>query len=322
MKAITYHRYGGPYALAVAAIDPPALRADSVRVRVCAVSVNPYDWHFMRGQPYFMRLMSGLRRPRRMQLGLDFAGRVAEVGRDVIGFQPGDEVYGMSDGAFAEYVCPKASELAIKPKNLSFEEAAAVPLAGSTALQGLRDAGQLSAGERVLIIGASGGIGSFAVQLAKLFGAHVTGVWGTANLAFVHALGADEVLDYTRGDFLDGPGRYDVILQLGGMHSALELRRALSPRRRVVLSSGDSENRWIGPIGRLLEAALARPFVDHALADLNTRCRQEDLQYLARVIEDGGLAIHVARTYSFEELPEAMRELETGHPRGKIVVSV
>jgi NADPH:quinone reductase-like Zn-dependent oxidoreductase len=291
-------------------------------VRVRAASVNPYDWHFMRGEPYFMRLMFGLRAPKRHGLGVDFAGEVEQVGNTVTDFRPGDRVYGMGDGAFAEYVSCPASTLAIKPATLTFEQAAAVPLAGLTALQGLRDAGQLKAGQRVLIVGASGGVGTFAVQIAKALGAHVTGVCSTPNMELVRSLGADAVIDYTQEDFTRGAQRYDVIFQLGGMQSPAACRRALTPEGILVLSSGDSNGRVIGPLDRMLQAAVLSPFVSQTLAVLDVKRSRADLESLAALIDADTLRPIVARTVSLAQVPEAIRQVETGHARGKVVISL
>jgi NADPH:quinone reductase-like Zn-dependent oxidoreductase len=288
-------------------VSPPSLRDDSVLVRVRAVSVNPYDWHFMRGEPYFMRLFSGLRAPRRCRLGADFAGQVESVGKNVEDFQVGDEVYGLRDGAFAEYLCAPGKEVARKPRNLSFEHAASVPMAGLTALQGLRDSGQLQREQRVLIIGASGGVGTLAVQIAKHLGAHVTGVCSTRNIEMVRSLGADEIIDYTQQDFTESAENFDVIFQLAGMRSPSDCRRALTPKGILVLSSGDSEGRWIGPLDRIFNGLALSPFVSQKLVSLNTKRSKKDLQILAELIEAGTISTVIDRTLSFGETPEAMR---------------
>jgi NADPH:quinone reductase-like Zn-dependent oxidoreductase len=322
MKAIVYYQYGGPEVLQLQEVDMPALTEGSVLVRVHAAAVNPYDWHFMRGEPYFMRLMFGLRAPKRHGLGVDFAGVVERVGSAVTDFQPGDEVYGMCDGAFAEYVACPAADLAIKPMELSFEQAAAVPLAGLTALQGLRDVGQIKAGQRVLIVGASGGVGAFSVQIAKVMGAHVTGVCSTPNGAMVRALGADAVIDYTQEDFTRGAQQYDVIFQLGGMHSPAACRRALTPSGILVLSSGDSNGRVIGPMNRILQAAVLSPFVGQTLAVLNAKRSGADLVHLATLLATGTITPIIDRTLPLNEVAEAIRHVETGHTRGKVVIAI
>ncbi len=323
MKAIVYYEYGSPDdVLQFAEVEKPPVRAGGVLVRVRGAAANPYDWHFIRGEPYFMRLMFGLRGPKRNALGVDFSGVVEEVGPEVEAFTPGDEVYGMCDGAFAEYLCAPESEIAPKPKSLGFDLAAAVPLAGLTALQGLRDGGQVRPGQRVLIIGASGGVGTFAVQIAKHLGAHVTGVCSTRNLDLVRSLGADEVIDYTQQDFADGTAKYDVIFQLGGMHSPSHCRRALTPRGRLVLSSGDSDGVWLGPMDRILKAALLSPFVSQRLVALQAKRSKADLETLAALVDAGKVKPVIDRTYALEEASEAIRYVEQGHARGKVLVGI
>jgi NADPH:quinone reductase-like Zn-dependent oxidoreductase len=322
MKAIVYEKYGSADVLELQKVEKPTPKADEVLVKVHAAAVNPYDWHFMRGEPYFMRLIAGLRTPKHTGLGVDYAGQVEAVGQDVTQFQPGDEVYGMGDGAFAEYLCVPEMETALKPTNLTFEQAAAVPLAALTALQGLRDTGRLQPGQRVLIIGASGGVGTFAVQIAKALGAHVTGVCSTQNLEMVRSLGADEVIDYTRQDFTQRDRKYDLIFQLGGMHSPSHCRRALTPEGRLVLSSGDSDGRWLGPVDRIIKATILSPFVSQTLAALDTKRSQKDLAYLKDLIEAGKLTPVINQTHSLREVPEAIRYVEKGHARGKVVIVV
>ena len=322
MKAIVYHRYGSPDVLQLEEIEKPVVADDAVLIRVRAAAVNPYDWHFVRGIPYFMRLVVGLRVPKRNGLGVDFAGEVEAVGKDVTEFQPGDEVYGMADGAFAEYLAAPQSAIARKPSNLTFEQAAAVPLAALTALQGLRDSGELQAGQRVLIIGASGGIGTFAVQIAKDMGAHVTGLCSTPNLELVRSLGADEVIDYTRQDFTQSGQKFDVILQLGGTDSPARCRRALTPKGKLVLSSGESNGRWIGPLDRIIQASLLNLFVSQSLVDLGTKRSQSDLEYLREMIEAGKLTPIIDRVQPLSEVPDAIRYVEKAHSRGKVVITV
>jgi NADPH:quinone reductase-like Zn-dependent oxidoreductase len=323
MKAAVYHEYCPPAeVLRLEEVEKPPVSADGVLVRVHAAAANPYDWHFIRGEPYFMRLMFGLRAPRRKALGVDFAGVVEEVGEKVEAFKRGDEVYGMRDGAFAEYLCAPESHVAMKPRRLGFDLAAAVPLAGLTALQGLRDSGQVRSGQRVLIIGASGGVGTFAVQIAKHLGAHVTGVCSTRDLAMVRALGADEVIDYTKQDFAEGSAKYDVVFQLGGMHSPSHCRRALTPRGRLVLSSGDSDGVWIGPMDRILKAAVLSPFVSQNLIALQAKRSKADLETLAALIDAGKLKPVIDRTYPLEEVRQAVRYVEQGHARGKVLIRI
>ena len=322
MQAITYHQYGPPDVLELETVDLPALGDDQVLVRVRAASVNPRDWHYLRGLPYIMRPI-GLRIPKDGGLGSDMAGQVEAVGRAVTRFRPGDEVYAfVLAGGFAEYARVPENVLGPKPANLSFEEAAAVPLAALTALQGLRDHGRVQPGQRVLIIGASGGVGTFAVQLAKLFGAEVTGVCSTRNLELVRSLGADHVIDYTREDFAGNGRRYDLVFQLAGTRSPAAIRRALTPKGRLILSSGESSGRWVGPMDRIVKAAALSPFVPQTLAPFEAKQSREDLQVLKDLIEAGKLTPVIDRTYPLRETPEALRYLEQGHARGKVVITV
>jgi NADPH:quinone reductase-like Zn-dependent oxidoreductase len=323
VKAITYHRYGSPDVLAFEEVDDPVVNDDEVLVRVRAASLNPRDWHFMRGIPYFMRLQFGLRAPKDMLLGSDVAGQVEAVGKAVTRVKPGDEVLAdVVTGGFAEYARVPETLLAPKPASLSFEQAAAVPLAALTALQGLRDHARLRPGHRVLIIGASGGIGTFAVQLAKHFGAHVTGVCSGRNVDLVRSLGADHVIDYTREDFTRGGQAYDLIFQLAGTRSPAACRRALTPTGTLLPTSGDSKGRWIGPVDRMIKAAALSPFVRQRLVMFLAKRSGEDLRAMTELIASGTVAPVIDRTYPLSEVPEAMRHLETGRARGKIVVTV
>ncbi len=323
MKAIVYHEYGSPDVLALQDVAEPVVTAGAILVRIRAASANPYDWHFMRGLPYFMRAVSGLRTPKDSRLGSDMAGEVAAVGDGVTRFRPGDAVYGfVANGGFAESIAVAEEVLGPKPANLTFAQAAAVPLAALTALQGLRDAGQVRPGQRVLIVGASGGVGTFAVQLAKAFGAEVTGVCSARNVELVRSLGADHVIDYTREDFTRGETKYDLIFQLAGTHSPAACRRALTPKGTLVLSSGDAKGRLLGPMIRIFQAAALSPFVSQKLAQLDTKRNQEDLTFLAGLIEAGKLTPVVDRTYPLRETAEAIRYLETGRARGKVVIDV
>jgi NADPH:quinone reductase-like Zn-dependent oxidoreductase len=322
LKAITYHRYGSPDVLEFQEVDEPVAKDDEVLVRVRAVSVNPRDWHFMRGLPYVVRPF-GLRRPKDGVLGSDVAGQVEAVGRNVTRFRPGDEVFGdVLTGGFAEYTGVSEDFLGLKPANLTFEQAAAVPLAALTALQGLRDHGRIRPGQKVLIIGASGGVGTFAVQIAKSFGADVTGVCSTRNLDMVRSLGADHVIDYTQEDFTQRGQKYDLILQLAGTRSPSDCRRALTPKGTLLLSSGESSGRWIGPIGRIIKALVLSPIVSQRLAPFEAKRSREDLQILKELIEAGKVTPVIDRTYSLSEVPEAIRYLEEGHARGKIVITM
>jgi NADPH:quinone reductase-like Zn-dependent oxidoreductase len=323
LKAITYHEYGSPDALEFEDVDAPVVKDDEVLVRVRAASVNPRDWHFMRGVPYFMRAQAGLRRPKSSLLGSDVAGQVEAAGTAVTRFHPGDEVFAhVQEGGFAEYAAVPEESLGLKPANLTFEQAAAVPLAGLTALQGLRDQGRVRPGQKVLIIGAAGGVGTFAVQLAKHFGADVTGVCSTRNLDLVRSIGADHVIDYTREDFTQGGQRYDLIFQLAGTRSPSDLRRALTPKGTLLLSSGESDGRWVGPMDRILKALVLAPFVSQRLSSFLAKSTTEDLQVLKELIEAGKVSPVIDRTYPQSEVPEAIRYLEEGHARGKVVVTV
>ena len=323
MKAIVYHEYGSPDVLRLQDIDVPVAQGDEVLVRVRASSANPADWHFMRGVPYVMRPQSGLRKPKNGFLGRDIAGEVEAVGKDVTRFRPGDEVFANVDsGGFAEYASVPEGFLVAKPVNLTFEQAAAVPLAALTALQGLRDAGHLQPEQKVLIIGASGGVGTFAVQIAKSLGADVTGVCSTRNVELVRSLGADHVIDYTQGDFTQSGQKYDLIFQLAGTSSPSDLRRSLTSAGTLVLSSGDSDGRWIGPVDRLVKAVVLSPFVSQKLGSFLAKVNKDDLQLLKELIEAGDVTPVIDRTYSLSETPEAIRYLEEGHARGKVVITV
>ena len=327
MKAIVNHEYGSPDdVLELTEIDKPVVKDDEVLVRVHAASVNPADWHLMRGKPYIARLQLGLRKPKDTVLGCDVAGQVEAVGKNVTIFQPGDEVFGSpfahGCGALAEYVRISDDLLTLKPANLSFDHAAAVPLAALTALQALRDHGRIEPGHKVLIIGASGGVGTFAVQIAKSFGAEVTGVCRTRNVDMVRSIGADHVIDYTQEDFTESGQRYDLIFQLAGTRSPSDCRRALTSKGTLVLVSGESEGRWIGPVGRIIRALLLSPFVSQKLVNFTVKPNKEDLQFLKELIEAGKVTPVIDRTYSLTEVPEAIRYLEEGHTQGKVVIAV
>lgn len=322
MRAAVYYKYGSPEVVELLDVPTPELTEGRVRVRVKFSSANPYDWHFIRGEPYFMRLMTGLRVPKRPSLGVDFAGTIESVGQTETDFQVGDEVYGMWHGAFAEYLNVPLHALANKPATLTLEAAAGVPLAGLTALQGLRDVGQLQPGERVLIIGASGGVGTLAVQIAKSMDAQVTGVCSTRNIDLVKSLGADDVIDYTREQVLTESRTYDVIFQLSGLHTPSQCRRALSRRGRLVLSSGDSEGRWIGPLDRILKAALLSPFVSQDLIRLDTATRRQDLEALSSLVDAGKISLVVDRKYTLDEVSEAVGYVEAGRSRGKVLIEI
>ncbi|MFD9355753.1 NAD(P)-dependent alcohol dehydrogenase [Streptomyces sp. NPDC060031] len=325
MKAIAQDRYGSPDVLEFGEVDKPAVGDHEVLVRVRAAAVNARDWHLMRGDPYVARLVLGLRRPKERIRGTDFAGRVEAVGEKVTRLRPGDEVFGEADGAFAEYVCAPEGAVAAKPANLTFEQAAAVPLAGNTALMGLRDLGRVRPGQQVLINGASGGVGTFAVQIAKALGAEVTGVCSTRNADLVRSLGADRIVDYTREDFTRGGRRYDLVFDLVGNRSLTDIRSALTPAGTVVLSGGGvSEGGSVfGPMGLLLKGqALSRFAGGHRLLVLTATPNRENLDELRRLAEAGKVSPVIDRTYPLSEAPEAIRYLEVEHARAKVVVTV
>jgi NADPH:quinone reductase-like Zn-dependent oxidoreductase len=321
MKAIVHDQYGSPDALELREIDRPVVEHDEVLIRVRAAGANPGDWHFTRGEPYVMRLQSGLGTPKNPVRGLDVAGRVEAVGESVTKFQPGDEVFGEGSGTFAEYACAEEGKLVQKPTSLSFEHAAAVPVAAVTALQGLRDEGDLRPGQRVLVNGASGGVGTFAVQIAKSLGAEVTGVCSTRNVEMVRSIGADHVVDYTQENFTRSGQQYDLVFDLVGNHSLSALRRALTPNGTLVLGAG-SGGPWFGPLGTVLKAFVTSPFGSQRLRPLVSAVRDEDLADLADLLEEGTITPIIDRTYELSETPEAIRYLEDGHARGKVVITV
>jgi NADPH:quinone reductase-like Zn-dependent oxidoreductase len=321
MKAIVQDRYGSPDVLELEELDRPVPKDDEVLVRVMASSANPRDWHLMRGLPLIARPQIGLRKPKWRFPGSDVAGVVETVGSGVTRFAPGDEVFAnVESGGFSEYAPVPESVLARKPSNLTFEEAAVVPLAATTALQLLRHGG-VREGRKVLIVGASGGVGSFAVQIAKALGAHVTGVCSSGNVELVRSLGADEVIDYTRED-LTARGPYDVIVQLGGTTPARALRRALKRDGALVLSSGEGGGRWFGPMGRLVSAMLLSPFVSQKIGSKTATASAEDLDTLRTMIEAGEIKPVIEQTYPLSETPEAIRRVETAHVRGKLAITV
>jgi NADPH:quinone reductase-like Zn-dependent oxidoreductase len=325
MKAITYCDYGSPDVLKLEEIEKPVPAADQVLVRVRAASINPLDWHFMEGTPYILRLQAGLRKPKSTRLGVDFAGTVEAVGKDVTDFKAGDEVFGARDGALAQYVCPRAGRAIVhKPANISFEEAASVPIAAITALQGLRDKGRVQPGQSVLINGASGGVGTFAVQLAKYLGAEVTGVCSTRNLDLVRSLGADHVIDYTKEDFTKSGQHYDVILDNVGTQPLTWFRSALKPKGICVLigGGGPNEGRWLGPMTRPVKAKLLSPFISQQFVLLLADLKKEDLNLLGELMQSGKVRPVVDRSFKLENTADAMRYLEKGHARGKVVVAV
>jgi len=323
MKAIVYRCYGSPEVLKLEEIAKPSAEDDRMIVKVHAASVNPLDWHYMRGEPYLVRAMAGLGKPDSIHMGVDFAGTVESVGKNVTRFKPGDEVFGGRDGAFGEYVSvAEKGPLAMKPTNMTFEQAAAVPIAALTALQALRDKGKLQAGQSVLINGASGGVGTFAVQIAKVYGAKVTGVCSTRNLALVRSIGADEVIDYTHEDFTQAPQRYDLIIDTVGTHSLSDYRRVLKPDGALVMVGSLDKDRWLGPILGLVDAKLYSSFVSQKIVFILAELNPKDLDTLRDWMQAGKVTPVIDRRYALSEVPEAIRYLEQGHARGKVVVTV
>jgi NADPH:quinone reductase-like Zn-dependent oxidoreductase len=328
VKAIVQDRYGSPDVLTLREIDEPVAADKEVLVRVHAAAVNARDWHVMRGDPYLARLLDrttfGRNGPKIRTRGTDFAGRVEAVGRGVTRFRPGDDVFGEFDGAFAEYLCVPDEVVEKKPANLTFEQAAALPLAGNTALMGVRDAAKVQPGQQILINGASGGVGTFAVQIAKSFGAEVSGVCSTRNMDLVRSIGADHVIDYTREDFTRKGRRYDVVFDLVGNRSLTECRRALTPAGTLILSGGGVSNggSFVGPIGLIVRGQLLSRFVRHRVIALVAKPSRENLAALRELVESGKVTPVIERTYPLREAPEAIRYLEAEHARAKLVLTV
>jgi NADPH:quinone reductase-like Zn-dependent oxidoreductase len=321
MKAIVRDAYGAVEVLRSAEFDQPVAGEGEVLVRVQAAGVDQGVWHLMAGMPYVMRLVGfGIRAPKNPLLGYDVAGSVESVGKNAGSFRPGDAVFGTCRGSFAEYAVARADRLASKPDNVSFEEAAAVPISGYAALQAVREHGGVRAGHRVLIIGAAGGVGTFAVQIAKADGAEVTGVCSTAKADFVRSIGADHVIDYTKEEFADGRNRYDLIVDIAGNRSLSRLRRALSPRGTLVIVGAEDAGNWLG-IRRQLRAAALSPFVAQKLGFFISKERSQDLDELRKLLENGAIKPIVDRTFSLDEVPAAIRYLRDGHARGKIVIT-
>ncbi|MCZ2815877.1 NAD(P)-dependent alcohol dehydrogenase [Modestobacter sp. VKM Ac-2984] len=324
MTAVVHDSYGTDpeEVLRVAEVERPAIDADEVLVRVRAASIDRGTWHVMAGLPYPVRAGFGLRRPRDTNPGRSLAGVVTAVGADVAGFAPGDEVFGVGRSSFAEYSRARADKLAPKPGNLSFEQAAAVPISGLTALQAVRDQGQVAAGQQVLVIGASGGVGTFAVQFAAHLGAEVTGVCSGSKADLVRALGAQHVIDHTREDVTAGGHRYDVVLDIGGNRPLGLLRRVLSPRGRLVIVGGETGGRWLGGTDRLLRAQLVSPFVGQTLRTFLSSENARDLQTLRELIESAALTPVIDQTLPLDQVAAGIRHLVDGHARGKVVLTV
>jgi NADPH:quinone reductase-like Zn-dependent oxidoreductase len=323
MKAAVYRCYGSTDVLKIEKIAKPIPADNRVLVKVQAASVNPLDWHYMQGKPYVMRPGSGIGAPNSIHMGADFAGTIESVGKDVKRFKPGDEVFGDRDGAFAEYVSVgENGAIALKPSNMSMEQAAAVPIAGITALQALRDKGKIQSGQKVLINGASGGVGTFAVQIAKSYGAEVTGVCSGKNADMVRSIGADHVIDYTKDDFTHGSERYDLIIDNVGNHSSSEIRRVLKPNGSVVTVGGPSDNAWLGPLTGLLSDMIVSRFVSQKMIFMLAQANKEDMDVLRDMMQAGKLTPVIDRRYKLEQTAEAIGYLEQGHARGKVIITV
>lgn len=323
MQAIIQDAYGSVEVLRLGVIDKPAIQGNEVLVKVAAAGMDRGTWHTMAGKPYLMRVLGfGFRRPRNRVSGLDVSGTVESVGSDVTRFKPGDEVFGMSRGSFAEYAAVLEDKLAHKPASLSFEQAAVVPISGGTALQGLTDSGQVQAGQKVLIIGASGGVGTYAVQLAKAFGAEVTGVSSSGKVDLVRTIGADHVIDYTEQDYLEGAGHYDLILDIGGNSRLSRLRRALTPKGTLVIIGGEEGGAVTGGFGRQIRALIVSLFVGQRLTMMVSKERHTDLEALAPLLDSGQVTPVIDRTYTLAEVPDAMSHLEAGRARGKIAITI
>ena len=323
MKAIVRDTYGSVGVLELRDIDKPEIGDDEVLVRVRAAGVDQGVWHVMTGLPYPIRLAGyGLRGPKTPVLGADVAGVVEAVGKDVTRFQPGDEVFGIAKGSYAQYARARADRLAPKPANLSLEQAAVVAISGLTALQAVRDHGQVESGQKVLVIGASGGVGTYAVQLAKAFGAEVTGVCSTTKVDIVRSIGADHVIDYTRDDFAAGEQRYDVVVDIGGNSSLSRLRRALTRKGTLVIAGGETDGRWLGGSDRQVWALLLSPFVGQKLGTFVSRENHEDMIVLKELIQAGKITPVIDRTYPLSEVSAAIRYMREGRARGKLVITV
>ncbi len=321
IKAIVQNKYGSPDVLELKNVDKPVAKEDEVLVRVRAAAVNIGNWHLLRGIPYAMRPAIGLFKPKHQIPGLDLAGQVEAVGASVKQFQPGDEVFGWCDGAFAEYACAEEDNLLAKPDNLTLEQSAAVGDSAFTALNAVRDQGKVQPGRRVVINGASGGVGTFAVQIAKSFGADVTGVCSTRNVDMVRSIGAEQVIDYTQEDFTQDRHQYDVLLDLVGSRSLSDCRRSLTPQGTYVLIGVSDMGRWLG-LARQIKVLSSSPFVRQQMRIFITRHRRDDLVVLRELVEAGKVTPVIDRRYQLSEVPEALRYLGEGHSQGKIVIAV
>lgn len=321
MKAIMYHQYGGPEVLYLEESAKPAPKDDEMLVRVCAAALNPYDMHFLHGTPYLMRLSAGLRKPRFTGIGVDFSGVVESVGKSVTGFKPGDAVFGGHQGALAEYLVIAEQRLLKKPDKISFEQAAAVNIAAKTALQALRDSGKLQPGHNVLINGASGGVGTFAVQIAKHLGGEVTAVSSGRNTELARSLGADHTIDYAQQDYTRGGTKYDLIIDNIGNHSLSANRRVLKANGRYV-AVGAPKGKWIKPVARVITAIIYSKLVHQEMGMMLTRSSKDDLALLADLMQQGKVTPVIDKSYKLSEAAEAMRHLESGRARGKIVIQL
>jgi NADPH:quinone reductase-like Zn-dependent oxidoreductase len=322
MKAIVYHQYGPPDVLCCEEIEKPVPGDGEVLMKVCAASLNPYDWHFMRGEPYPLRLMAGIGKPKNKRLGCDVAGVVESVHPSVTQWKPGDAVYGVCQGAFAEYVCTGELKLVKKPDTVSFEHAAAVPIAALTALQALRDKGKLQPQHAVLVNGASGGVGTFGVQIAKSFGAEVTGVTSTRNVDLVRSIGADRVIDYTKEDFTTSAERFDLILDCVGNRTFSECRRVLKPKGNLVAAGGKTDNWMLKPIAQMIAATLQSFFASQKQLSILAKMTQPDLLAMNALLTEKKVTPVIDRYCKLEEVPDAIRYLEEGHARGKVVMTL
>lgn len=322
MRAIVHEKYGPPEVLELKDVEKPEVGDDDVLVRVQSAATNPLDWHYMTGTPYLLRLQGGLRTPKRSIAGVDLSGTVEAVGANVTAFQPGDEVFGEKSGAFAEYVCGPEHLFVHKPENVTFEQAAAVPVAGYTALQGLRDKGMIKPGHKVLVNGASGGVGTFAVQIAKALGAEVTGVCSTANMELVRSIGADEVLDYTTTNFTKEADRYDIILDCAATHPFAAARRVLSPDGVYVMVGWPDKGNWISPLTKMLKLMLASVFRSQSMSPVLASANHDDLETLRQLLESGEVTPVIDRRYQLDEATAAMRRLGEGHASGKSVINL
>lgn len=323
MKAVVYHEYGAPDVLRVEEVEKCAPNDNQVLIKVRAAAANPLDWHYVRGIPYLVRVGNGVGKPADPRVGVDMAGVVEAVGTSVTQFKPGDEVFGVAPGAFAEYARATERRIALKPASVTFEQAAAVPVAAMTALQGLRDEGKIQAGQRVLINGASGGVGTFAVQIAKSYGAQVTGVCSTRNVELVRSLGADYVVDYTKENFWESEERYDLILDNVGTQPLSAFRRVLTPEGTLVMigGGGPNEGKWIGPMARPVKALFMSPFVSQKMGMMLADTNNKDLTFMAELMEAKKVTPVIDRTYKLSEAAEAIRYLETGRARGKVIIT-